>query len=297
MPLDKPLTDSRLTKELLKHDSVLCIVNTRRHAQALFAALSRAEPRGAYHLSTTMYPAHRRRILEEIRGRLKAGLTCRVISTSLVEAGVDLDFACVYRAQAGLDSIIQAAGRCNREGRRMASESIVYIFDSENHRSPTMIQPNIDAYRQVAGKRADLSDLGSIRNYFEQLFCNLGKERLDENSVVKRFDDGAAASMSFPFKDVAEQFRLIDNAAQQSIYVLHEVHEICERLRKGERGRDLFRLIGAYAVNLYEFDIGKLLELGAIERLDESVWLLTEAYYDKQMGVLLSPEGGVGLFA
>lgn len=86
---------------------------------------------GIYHLSTSMYPKHRKRVLKKIRERLKNNEKCIVISTSLVEAGVDLDFARVYRQIAGLDSMIQAAGRCNREGKRKLSESMVYIFDLE----------------------------------------------------------------------------------------------------------------------------------------------------------------------
>ena len=105
---------------------MLCIVGTKRKAQELFNLL--ADETGTYHLSTNMYPAHRKRILEEIRERLKKGEACRVISTSLIEAGVDVDFPVVYRQMDALDSIVQAAGRCNREGKHSAEESIVYVF-------------------------------------------------------------------------------------------------------------------------------------------------------------------------
>ena len=298
IPLDEPLTDIELADWLNSYKQVLCIVNTRRHAQLLFETVRQKDRESTFHLSTTMYPAHRRRVLDEIRDRLNRGATCRVISTSLVEAGVDLDFACVYRAQAGLDSVIQAAGRCNREGRRAREESPVYIFESAEYKPPPMIQSSIDAYRQTAHKYKSLSDLSAIRSYFEQLFYNKGKELLDEKAIIKSFEDGAKAAMSFPFKDVAEEFKFIDDSLQQPIYVLHEAAELENRLRQGERSRELFREIGAYAVNLYKHDIRKLLELGAIERLDndECVWLLTETYYDKHMGVQLSPEGGYGMF-
>ena len=95
---------------------------------------------GNFHLSTLMYPAHRRAKLEEIRRRLREGLPCRVISTSLIEAGVDVDFPAVFREEAGLDSILQAAGRCNREGKRPVSErSIVTVFRGEGRTPPPLL--------------------------------------------------------------------------------------------------------------------------------------------------------------
>ena len=89
----------------------LCIVNSRAQAQNLYQLLP---PEGRFHLSTLLYPNHRKRILKAVRKRLKEGLPCRVVSTSLIEAGEDVDFPLVYRSEAGLDSDIQAAGRCNR---------------------------------------------------------------------------------------------------------------------------------------------------------------------------------------
>lgn len=93
---------------------MLCILNSRRQVQKIYEAV---KEEGTYHLSTLMYPEHRKRLLREIRDRLKEGKTCRLIATSLVEAGVDFDFQMVYRELAGIDSVIQAAGRCNREGK------------------------------------------------------------------------------------------------------------------------------------------------------------------------------------
>ena len=107
------LSNEMLAGELKNNRQVLCIVNSRRAAQEIYDMLPKE---GAYHLSTLMYPAHRQRVLNEIRQRLKEGAVCRVLSTSLIEAGVDVDFPTVYREMAGLDSILQAAGRCNREG-------------------------------------------------------------------------------------------------------------------------------------------------------------------------------------
>lgn len=119
------VTEEEMVEKLQQEQQALCIVNTRKRAQKLY---ERLKGKGVYHLSTSMYPAHRRRVLTAIRKRLKDKKRCIVISTSLVEAGVDLDFASVYRELAGVDSIIQAAGRCNRNGERVKEESVVHIF-------------------------------------------------------------------------------------------------------------------------------------------------------------------------
>src|SRR5690606_21727985 len=109
------LEDSELTAHLEQRDQVLCIVNNRRHARQLFESI--ADAPGARHLTTLMHARHRSGVLAEVRQLLKDGEPCRLVSTSLIEAGVDVDFPTVLRAEAGLDSIAQAAGRCNREGR------------------------------------------------------------------------------------------------------------------------------------------------------------------------------------
>ena len=296
--LSKPLTDDELTERLAAEKQVLCIVNTRRHAQTLFARLAAAEPEGAFHLSTTMFHVHRKRVLDAIRERLKNGLPCRVVSTSLVEAGVDLDFETVYREKAGLDSVVQAAGRCNRENGRKPEESIVYVFESADNRPPPSIRPNIDACGQVARNFEDLAGLPAIRAYFEQLFYNIGEERRDVKKIVPMFNDGVKA-FSFPFADASAAFRLIDDSAQQTVYVLGERPDLAARARSGERSRELFREMVAYAVTLFEQDIRALDEFGAIERPDPSdvsVLLLFEQYYDERMGVTLSPKGGQSLF-
>ena len=117
----KPASYDAIAQRLQAHAQVLCIVNTRKSAKELYTRLS---GEGIYHLSTLLYPHTRRAILKEIRWRLSMGLPCRVVSTSLIEAGVDVDFPTVFREAAGLDSILQSAGRCNREGKRPAKESV-----------------------------------------------------------------------------------------------------------------------------------------------------------------------------
>jgi len=294
---EEPLDDNTLISMLLENERVLCIVNTRRHAQALFKSLRDVSQEGSYHLSTTMTPLHRKTAIAEIRRRLDKEQTCRVISTSMVEAGVDLDFEKVFREQAGLDSIVQAAGRCNREGKRGLNESTVEVFISSESKPPGMLVPNIDAFGQIAKRYKDIADLDAIQGYFEQLFYNLGEERLDSKMILPMFNDGAK-EVSFPFKDAAAAFKLVDDKAQQTVYILNGVPELEAQLNSGERSRELFRQLGLYAVSLYRSDIRELDELGALmspDKSDPNVMILYEHYYDEYVGVMLSPEGGQAL--
>ena len=116
------LSEEELAEKLSDEKRALCIVNTRKEAQRLYQMMKKMGREDVFHLSTTMYPKHRQKKYAEIKNRLAEGKTCLVISTSLVEAGVDLDFDTVYREKSGLDSMIQAAGRCNRNGKRKIEE-------------------------------------------------------------------------------------------------------------------------------------------------------------------------------
>ncbi|MBQ6427665.1 MAG: CRISPR-associated helicase Cas3', partial [Oscillospiraceae bacterium] len=161
---DGSLSDEAVVSQLRRRRQVLCVVNSRRQAQELYRALGEGE--GSFHLSTTMIPADRKRILQEIRARLRNGQDCRVISTSLIEAGVDVDFPEVYRAIAGLDSIIQAGGRCNREGRRPREDSLVHIFRTEA-RAPRMLEQNISAASRTLRRTDQADSPEAIRDYFQ----------------------------------------------------------------------------------------------------------------------------------
>jgi len=298
--MDMPLTDNELTEQIASFKQVLCIVNTRQHAQALFKSIRNAEPEGVYHLSTTMYPAHRKSVLKEIRKRLASGSICHVVSTSLVEAGVDLDFETVYREQAGLDSIIQAAGRCNREGARKATDSIVYVFESSEFKPPRFIQSHIDAFQAaVRLHHDDIAGPEAIRAYFERLYYHIGDEHLDSKSIIPMFNTNVK-SAAYRFTDAAQSFMMIDDTAQHTVYVLQSVPELEERLFSGERSRALMRALSPYNVSLFLQEISALLDIGAVEQLDvynKTVWLLAGHYYDDHLGVLLTPESGKALYS
>ena len=152
------LDDDTFAQRLNAERQVLCVVSTRKQAQNVFEKI---KGEGAYHLSTFMVPAHRRAVLTEIRQRLKDEMSCRVVSTSLIEAGVDVDFPVVYRAEAGLDSLIQAAGRCNREGKHPISP--LYVFKPEVQYSlPAMLERPIGVMRSIARCFDDAMSLDAI---------------------------------------------------------------------------------------------------------------------------------------
>ena len=280
-----PMDDGTLAEELNAHDQALCIVNSKRHAQALFQKLQRE---GAYQLTTLLYPAHRARKLEEIRARLREGLPCRVVSTSLIEAGVDVDFPAVYRAVSGLDSILQAAGRCNREGRRKKEESIVTVFEPELP-SPLIFRPNTEAARGAMRIYEDAASLEAIQEYFAILYANKG-EKLDDKRIMEDIS-------RFAFSTVGEKFKIIEENTR-SVSILfrdEEAQDLERRLRAGERSRALLRALGRYSVNVFDDHYKALCAAGALERVDEDIYLLRSIdAYDDGIGLTLEPSGGSG---
>lgn len=148
-------------------------------------------------------------ILKDVRNRLRVGEPCRLIATSPVEAGVDLDFPAVWRAEAGLDQIAQAAGRCNREGRRDTAQSIVTVFRAAGHLPPREIAQLAGDMGRIAGRYKDLLSLDAIRDYFGEVYWRKG-EGLDAEDVLKKFQMDQTGT-GFAYRTVAENFRLIES--------------------------------------------------------------------------------------
>lgn len=271
------------------HSQILCIVNSRRNAQVLYELL---EPEGRYHLSTLMCPNHRRSILNEIRDRLQESLPCRVVSTSLIEAGVDVDFPAVFREEAGLDSILQAAGRCNREGRRPADESIMTIFKSETP-PPPMFRTAIGAGRNILMHYEDIASPKAIHAYFQNLLVLKGREAQDTKGILAMMQD-----KSFPFRTVAENFKLIENDTKTIYIPLNDqAQELLTQLRNGQTGKALFRKLGQYGVNIYQQHYQALYDAGEMEVLDSgAAVLLNLGLYSMDMGLSLQADSGKALF-
>ena len=277
------LNDWELSRRLNSLSQVLCIVNTRRQAYKIF---ERLEEEGRYHLSAWMCPSHREKILAEIRSRLACGKPCRVVSTSLIEAGVDVDFPAVYRAYAGLDSIIQAAGRCNREGNFPAEESIVSVFQPETqYKTPPSLKRQAEVGKMISQKWGSVESPEAIRAYFDTLF-RLEGDFLDSKQIVEKLDAGVP-ECSFPFADIAQDFSIVE---EDTIPVLipfpGKAEDCAARLRTGEFSRGLLREVGPYCVNIPRKYAGELERCGTIERIDREIAILSDlARYSDETGL------------
>lgn len=285
------LSKEALAGRLCQHTQVLCVVNRRKTAQELFAQLP-AE--GSYCLTTLLCAADRRAQLAEIRQRLKDGLPCRVVSTSLIEAGVDVDFPVAYRELAGLDSLLQTAGRCNREGKRSAAESLVFWFKLEGCPAPTMIAQNVNAMKHTARHFPALDTPGAIHNYFEQLYSI--RSSLDTKEILPHSKYGIDG-WAFPFAQIAEAFQLIETPTQTIYLPIDQGAVLCDQLRSGVSSRVLLRQLGVYSVACYAQQFNALDSAGALEHLPSGAVILSDlSQYSRKTGLNMDVETGIGLF-
>jgi CRISPR-associated endonuclease/helicase Cas3 len=270
----------------------LCIVNTRSHALALFREVSgnpEIDDASVFHLSTRMCPAHRLRTIEEIKARLADPIArCVVVSTQLVEAGVDLDFPVVYRAVGPLDSIAQAAGRCDREGRLTAAAGRpagkVIVFEPEEAGLPSGVYREATERTQVLIQEGGLSidSPDCIRQYFDRLYgeANLGEELQKLRSDAK-------------FRDVSKEFEMIaDNT--QTVFVPYnaEARELIAQLQAaGVLYLKLRRGLQRYTVGIYEKEFRTAVARGILRevRTGSNLWICPEGFYDPNLGFVTEP--------
>ncbi|MDR1424504.1 MAG: CRISPR-associated helicase Cas3' [Azoarcus sp.] len=287
------LDDEALTRHLREREQVLCIVNNRRHARAVHRAI--ADLPGARHLTTLMCARHRSKALDEIRADLKAGRPCRLVSTSLIEAGVDVDFPCVLRAEAGLDSIAQAAGRCNREGRRDAalSEVLVFATANEDWSPPPELKQFAKAAQDVfrkRGKDGDLLSPEAIQAYFDEVYWQKGMKALDADSLLALLQSSRLDTL--PMETLAVKFRMIETV-QWPVIVPYddEAQKILKRLRCADKAGGLARQLQPYLVQVHRDGFEVLRKSSAIQPVAPEKWgeqfmeLTNVALYDPQVGL------------
>ena len=274
------ISDDELTEKLNAHNQVLCIVATKKMAQETF---ERLEGNGNYHLSTLMTPEHRKSTLKEIREMLTRGETCRVVSTSLVEAGVDLDFPAVYREMGGIDNNVQAGGRCNREGRRSREESVVYLFKREQGKVPAYMQRPAEAAGGILKETEDIASPEAVEKYFNILF-HAEASSLDLKGILPLL-----AGDTLAFRTAAEKFQMIPDGGQKTILIPRneEVERVAQLLLTPGYipDRKAYRIIGRNSVNVYEKQFRELCPV--LVPVDEKLTILSdvENNYSEKTGL------------
>jgi|AntAceMinimDraft_9_1070365.scaffolds.fasta_scaffold02031_2 CRISPR-associated endonuclease/helicase Cas3 len=258
--LNLPISWSDLTDELQQYPTFLCIVNRRDDCFYLHSLMSE----GTFHLSGLMCGAHRSKVIEEIKNNLAAGIPTRVISTQVVEAGVDFDFPVVYRALAGLDSIAQAAGRCNREGELTAGKVVVFIPPS-TFPVGYLRQAGEIGRRLLSEGSADHLAPERFYAFFKELYWIQG-DNLDCHGILRLLAQDA--ELRFSFRSASREFKMIkDN--QASVLVRYgKGEELIDSLYKIGPNRKLMRSLQRFVVNIPRYIIGKLLDSGSIEELN-----------------------------
>ncbi len=272
-------TDEQLVEKINSNDQVLVIVNNRRHAHALFEMLEINECH--FHLTTLMCAKHRREVLTEIRKKLKMGCRCRVISTSLIEAGVDVDFPMVMRAETGLDSIAQAAGRCNREGRKLKEESEVLVFTSPEWKAPPELDQYAASMRHVMRNHGDdLLALEAIKAYFKDVYWRKDQDgELDAKKILKSHRDHYE-KFTFPFQTIANDYCIIESYMHPVIIAYDkEAEEWIKKLRYAEFVGGIAGKLQQYIVQIPEQAFIALKTAGVVaaiqpERFGDQFWEL-----------------------
>lgn len=263
------VTWEEIAQELKAEEQVLCIVNTRKDCRELYDLM----PAGTIHLSALMCPEHRSEVITRIKGRLENRESIRVISTQLVEAGVDFDFPVVYRALAGFDSIAQAAGRCNREGRLNEDGRLgrTIVFKPPQAAPPGMLRKGQDAGEEILRVYPDLAarlDPEVFTHYFK---CFYGKvNSFDEKRIGGLLAGPDAEELKIQFRTAASRFSLIENTGQVPVIVWHTVKQrdgkpgfsgrkLLEELERTGPYRDLMRRIQRFTVSVPE-RVARILE-------------------------------------
>ena len=285
-PDDSPLSWSEVAARMFRERAALCIVNTRRAARELFAEL-RQSCATVFHLSTSMCPAHRLGVLAEVKRRLEAGKQCYLVSTQLIEAGVDIDFPIVLRELAPLEAIIQAAGRCNREGTLNSPNGEpggrVIVFRSVEGAIPK------DGWYETGrallttlflnqNAPPNIDDPADIQRYFQQLYWTKGPEALDRKKIQ-------ALRRSFNFPEVAAAYRLINDDGVAVLVASWaerktEIEELLAEVKKNPT-RANYRRLAPFQVNLRQHELAKLPVTAVEEVPGVPVW---RGIYDAQLG-------------
>ena len=284
-----------IADRIKQHESVLAIVNTRADCREL----QRRMPLGTKHLSALMCGEHRSHVIKGIKGQLERHEPVRVVSTQLIEAGVDVDFPVVYRALAGLDSIAQAAGRCNREG-KLEGKGQVTVFVAPKESPKGLLRFGEDACRAILSEHPEKPLTPELfKRYFTSYYSRVGQDGLDRKGIGKLLTQ-EARQCRIQFRTAAERFQLIDEDGSVSIIVPYvnpddsnrDSRLLIARLRAGELHRDLLRQLQRFTVTVRKHDFFTLRDADDIEEIVPDLWVLkNETAYHPTLGLLIGETG------
>ena len=274
------ITYDEIADRLSRHDKVLCIVNTRNDAREIFERLPKEGM--TIHLSRMMCPRHVTKAIQDIKQALSynSETVIRVVATQLIEAGVDIDFPVVYRQEAGLDSILQAAGRCNREGKLDMATAYVFSLSVEHKLYGSIIDANNARLGMINVN--DWFAPETMTEYFRQLYCR--KETFDKKGIKTLLYKPA----EMRFAEAAKKFRLIEETGKTVYVNMGDSLELIERLKSDGITYSLMKELSQYSVNIHERDFQKLNSYEAIEEVIEGIYVVKDrAQYDENIGLRL----------
>lgn len=281
------MTWPQLASRMAEHQQVLAVVHKRDDARNLARELKTIAPEDepVWHLSALMCAAHRSEVLAEVKEALTRGAACRVVSTQLVEAGVDVDFPVVYRALGGLDSVVQAAGRCNREGHLEKGDVVVFrAATSPPPGTPRRAMEVTESLLREAGGILDPSDPELFEKYFRMLY------------LVKDLDAKRIQTLrqEFNFASVGREFKLIEDGFTKPVVVPYgEAGMHVQELRLRGPTRETLRGIQRFIVNIYPDAFAKFSGAGALDEVIEGIFVLSKPYeksYDRTFGLITGDE-------
>jgi CRISPR-associated endonuclease/helicase Cas3 len=288
------ITVENMAARLANYDQVLAVVNSRSAARKLANALQNACGGLVYHLSATMCQKHRKDVIAKIKEDLSAGRACRVVSTQLIEAGVDIDFPVVFRDACGLDSLIQSAGRCNREGKLERGEMhVVRLGEMRPDGSMKEIFPGRLTELVEARKvtfdllEKDLNDLGILSGFYPEYY--MARENSIKRAQVRIKKD----SYNHDFESVGRAFKVIDTKSESIIIsgFFREADETISQFRRDPENKKLRKKLQKYSVSVYPNEFNALRSTNAIEELipDSDIWITKrDVYlYDEYFGLLV----------
>lgn len=263
--------------QIAKHNRVLCIVNTRNDAKEIFTRLPKEGI--CLHLSRMMCPDHVRENIAKVKSALHNpdNTIIRVVATQLIEAGVDIDFPVVFRQEAGLDSVLQAAGRCNREGKLDKGQT--FVFGLQKPLPPGFMTQTNNA-RISIGKNHDWFSSEAMEAYFRQLYSRV--DNFDKSNIKDLL-----YKSEMQFETAASQFQLIDDNTTSVIVNWENSMELLERLIKEGPSYSLIKALAQFSVNVRNRDVIKLTEAGAIEEVFEGIYAIRDkSFYNSEVGLV-----------